>query len=111
MNHLKARELKKGGFHFTLKNGDLVLPIGYCAGHAPHETAEEANSCYRSYLLEKRLTFGKLQDQQLKCVECGEFTGGIAIIDGRRSIVLCDLHRNVDYVDHHLPAITDIWES
>lgn len=53
MNYYEARPLADGGgFHFTRRNDDLIHPVGCCADHGPHETREEANECFRQYLLD-----------------------------------------------------------
>lgn len=54
MNYYEARKLENGsGWHYTCRNDDRIWPVGYCADHEPHATAEEANDCFRRYLLDE----------------------------------------------------------
>lgn len=54
MNYYDARALADGsGWHFTSANRRAgTHPVGYCAEHGPHATADEARECFRRYLLD-----------------------------------------------------------
>lgn len=61
MNYYEARELKSGGWHYTAANRRLgTWPVGDCRDHEPHATSEEAEECFRQYLL------GKLVERELR---------------------------------------------
>lgn len=77
-----------------------------------HATAEEAQECYRRYLLDQRLRMGlKLSDQQQKCVECSAWTQGLAMIDGSTHLVLCEQHQAREVVERHFGAPGQIISS
>jgi hypothetical protein len=59
MNYYAARRLRSEtdtgateGWHFTRMNDGHIQPVGYCAEHYPHATADEACECFRRYLLD-----------------------------------------------------------
>lgn len=67
-----------------------------------HATAEEACACYRDFMLDQRLHLdGRMQDQQLRCRECGTFTDRAARIGSHELIPLCDEHRTREVVERH----------
>lgn len=57
-----------------------------------HASAEEAEACYKEYMLDRRLTFGTLEDTQRRCLICGEWTQRYAQVGGFGVYELCDLH-------------------
>lgn len=112
MNYYEARQLKDtGGWHYTCKNDDRVWPVGYCREHEPHATKEEAEDCYRGYLLDNRLRLdGKDANAQHKCRECGEWTSGLAECD-LTIVVLCDEHRTREIFEKYFPEVGQIISS
>jgi hypothetical protein len=59
VNYYDARRLRREsdtgiteGWHFTCMNDGQIWPVGYCAEHYPHTTANEARECFRRYLLD-----------------------------------------------------------
>lgn len=46
--HTAARK-GDGGWHYVSLGRDGGYPLGYCAGHEPHETEAEARECYARY--------------------------------------------------------------
>jgi hypothetical protein len=106
MNYYQARELtNKTGWHFTVHNDGKTWPVGYCVGHAPHGTKEEAEACYAKFLIDTRL---RLQDERpmckhdtvCSCKECGALTVLGAFIDDDL-IPLCKEHRTREFVEKH----------
>lgn len=94
MNYYEARRLKDGsGWHFTGMNDGRIWPEGYCRDHAAHGTREEAEECFRAYLLDgqQEETYGSWGD----CEVCGEPTkkGLTARPPHGAGFRLCDLHR------------------
>jgi len=54
VNYYDARQIKdNGGWHYTSANRrEGTHPVGYCAEHPGHATADEARECFRRYLLD-----------------------------------------------------------
>lgn len=75
-----------------------------------HATREEAEACYKAYLLDTRMFETKMADQLLRCEVCETFTAGIMRVGGYRMFVLCDEHRNRATLDTLL-AVEESWES
>ena len=46
MRHLTAASID-GGFHYASLSSRGGYPLGHCAEHAPHATADDARRCYR----------------------------------------------------------------
>ncbi len=108
MKKLQARQLADGsGWHYT--SGDI--PIGRCSRHEPHATAEEAEACYKNYLIEERLVFNNSNSSMHRCRVCEEFTTGIAEIgEYMWFAVLCENHQNKESVENLL-KIGTAWIS
>lgn len=117
MNYYQARQ-KKGddgeivGWHYTCSNDAIgIFPVGYCTEHEPHETAEEAEECFRRYLLDgqREVEYGDWSG----CVVCDEPTKkGL----GTRPPLgsdhhLCDEHRNAEMLKGLTPRPTTITAS
>lgn len=82
-----------------------------------HASAEEAQACYRKYLLDTRLQFTKElptpaaePDTQHKCVHCGVWTTGAAFID-MQSWSLCPEHQTRAVVELLFPSVGTIASS
>ena len=113
MNYQKARQLESTKkWHYTSENNGRIHPIGYCANHEGHETAEEAQACYKGYLLDNNLLLdGKWEGQLSKCQVCGEWTDGMASIPWNQwYVTLCDTHRNRGEVER-LFTVGESWQS
>jgi hypothetical protein len=136
MNYLKARQRKSDGkWDYTLENDGVIYPIGYCSAYREpnipinpdrlktmrdfsikhhsegHSTPEEANQCYKKYLLDQRLTLMQQYiDVQHKCAVCGEFTQCCVSIDGWHKYTLCEKHNNREEVEK-LFSVGESWES
>jgi hypothetical protein len=94
MNYYEALQRRDGRWDFT-RNGAAT---GYCREHEEgHATKEEASECYKEYLLDHKLRFSKMSNQQQRCAVCKEYTEGYAEMD-TSLIVLCDKHRNREEV-------------
>lgn len=112
MNYYAARRRTSGKWDYTCKNNDTIYPIGYCSGRDPdagctdeaaqryhsggHETKEEAQACYKRYLLDNYLKLdGILTDELQPCKVCGEYTQRIAHITNEAfHAYLCSAHLN-----------------
>lgn len=114
MNYYEARPLTDesgGGWHYTVRNGKNIVAVGYCATHPPHATKEEAEECYRKYLLDTRLHLNKHdRHTQRKCKECDEWTTGYAECEFTL-IHLCDKHMTRETFDKHFPKVGEIISS
>lgn len=75
-----------------------------------HATEEEARKCYLEYLLDHKMRFGQMSNQQKKCKICGEWTQGFAEMDCE-ILVLCDKHRTREIVETLVEPPSEIWSS
>ena len=76
-----------------------------------HTSAEEAEACYRDFLLDQELTFNhKSGDAQRKCEICEQWTQLYACID-MRIFNLCENHQNRESVEKLFNSISEIWSS
>jgi hypothetical protein len=94
----RPRELAGGGWlQATLRRG---VPAGYCADHAdkPHATADEADACWRKYLVEQTLRLDGRTDGPGPCKVCGEMTTATVVINGYPRDWWCDEHRTAERV-------------
>lgn len=109
---------------YTVMNDHVVHPVGYCRPYRDlegdpivgltvtpeylikvrafankhhsegHATPEEAQACYREYLLDQHLELHRKHlDAQFKCLVCGTYTEEYAEID-HVTYVLCGVHNN-----------------
>lgn len=79
----------------------------HCDGHL---TEEDARKCYLEYMLDHRLRFSQMSNQQLKCKICDEWTQGVAEMDCQL-IVLCDKHKTREIVETLVKPPGQIWMS
>lgn len=67
-----------------------------------HGTREEAETCYRRYLMDLRLDLkAKLPCIQKPCAECGAWTQRVAQIGNLDLVVLCEEHCTREMVEKH----------
>lgn len=113
MNYYQASQLQKGGWHFTCTNNGKTWPVGYCAQHGGHATKEEAEECYRQYLLDNhiRLRSFELEGGQEYCAVCGKLTNLVAEVATVTQYVLCEEHQTKENVAKLLPHISGITSS
>ena len=70
-----------------------------------HPTKEQAELCYREYLLDNSLRFlmakdlGRAPEQLNKCVECDAYTANFCEIRNWMQWNLCDAHANREVVE------------
>lgn len=126
---------------YTCQNDDRVCPVGYCHKYKEwtqeemkrfglvssdleksakdkdkyhthgHDTQEEAEACYREFLLDQELSLNhKDTNTQRKCEVCGEWTQGLAYLD-MRVFNLCDKHMNRESVATLFKEVGEIWSS
>lgn len=101
MNYDKAREMEDHTWNYSRQNDDRIHPIGYCRGTKDtchkHTTKEEAEECYKKYMLDNhlRLDGGFMKNQKLRCQikDCDEWTQNTSYIQYQQ-FILCDEHRN-----------------
>jgi hypothetical protein len=97
----RPRELAGGGWlQAILRRG---VPAGYCASHTdkPHATADEANACWRKYLIEQTLRLDGRTAAPEKCLAppgCETLTDRVPVINGYPRWPLCDEHRTAEVV-------------
>lgn len=107
---LEAKELIRGGWHYTIQyDGKTIAPIGYCREHAPHATREEAEQCYAQYLVDtaewKQLDTTSVAHTTYKCERCELQATWKVILNPVYSLTgfhLCDHHKGefgVDFID------------
>ncbi len=139
MNHYKARQRKDGRWDYTCANDGKAWPVGYCHEYREpdpedwiwkmhpddaqrvrdnkdkyhgcgHATEEEAQACYKKYLLENELSLNrKSSNAQYKCKVCGEWTQLFAEVDWH-IFNLCEKHQNLESVEP-LFQIGESWSS
>lgn len=78
----------------------------HCDGHA---TKEDAQNCYKEYMLDHHVRFSKDSSQQRKCKVCGEWTQNFATAD-YALFTLCDLHSNREEISKLL-TVGESWVS
>lgn len=75
-----------------------------------HETQEEAQKCYREYLLDQRLKKRENTDTMRKCLVCKDWTTFSAEID-MHTWDLCEKHNNREEVEKLFQTPGEIWQS
>jgi hypothetical protein len=104
VNYDQPRQLAdKTGWHYTSRNDDRIMTIGYCRDHRdePHSTEDEARACYARYLLEQRTMLDGTIGHYNPCQYpggCETLTNRCVIIDGLPRWLLCDDHRTAEVV-------------
>lgn len=77
-----------------------------------HDTPEEAEACYKDYLLDHELKLNlKASDQQRKCRVCKEFTEFYAMIGTASLFFLCLEHNNREQVSLLYDRPAQIWST
>jgi len=115
VNYYCARQhATNGKWDYTCRNDGRIWPVGYCAEHrGTHDTAEEAQECYKRYMLDTRLRFDvrlKGHKRQCEAEGCEEWTQGLASLGGLDAFVLCDEHRDREHVEA-LYSVGESWSS
>jgi hypothetical protein len=102
VNYDQPRQLQDGsGWHYTTRNDGQIWAIGYCRGHGPHPTEDDARRCYRDYELNEHLRLDHTLSAWVQCEYpgCGGtpenpiLTNRAASIGGWIRWHLCDEHR------------------
>lgn len=77
-----------------------------------HATAEEAQACYRKYLLDTQLRFSDKpnEEEQRRCAICSAWTQHIGWVD-MKSWPLCVEHQTRESVEKLYPAVSQIVSS
>lgn len=76
-----------------------------------HATKEEAEACYRKFLLDTQLRIDLFnKDQQEKCAACDAWTQKAAMVD-TTIFHLCDEHLTREQVERLYPAVGSIISS
>jgi hypothetical protein len=112
MNYYEARKLKDGsGWHWTGMNDSQIFPAGNCHEHAAHETREEAERCFRRYLLDgqREESYGDWTG----CEICDKPTkkGLTTRPPLGNGYPLCDEHRTPETLESLVSAPTQICAS
>lgn len=119
MRNYAARQNKKDGkWFFTYIDSDMpgmIYNAGYCQSDDGHKSKEEAELCYRKFLLDERMVFVQRIDPKrhfpCEVKGCNENTQGGAFIDSEYTIPLCKEHRVREHVDALLPKFTTLVDS
>jgi len=94
----KVVDGKPIGWHMVCSNssGSRVYPVGYCADHAPHPTAEDAERCYRAWTLDTARFSIESPDEMRRCGVCGDWTLMRAEVGGSFPVLvpLCPTHQD-----------------
>ncbi len=114
MRNYAARQNKKDGkwFFTYIDSGmpGMIYNAGYCQDDDGHDIKENAEACYRKFLLDERTVFVQVINPQshfpCKVKDCNENTQGGALIDSQFTIPLCKKHRVREHVDALLPSFT-----
>lgn len=113
MNYYGPRQLAdadgrpSGLWHYTVRNGDAVWAIGYCADGCPgHDTPEVAMEHQRQYEVDHAVLDGTVYTSYHACQVCGRLTNRTAMWGpGNMDMAwLCDDHRTRD----HLRALVSV---
>jgi hypothetical protein len=116
MNYYGARELKtkdgkpSGLWHFTKMRDGQIWAVGYCAEHEGHATKEEAQECYRKYILEHMVSRGRLTEWH-SCRVCRAPAKNFADVGGLELLVLCDEHNTTQQIEKLTPHFTEVISS
>lgn len=113
MNYYQASQLQKGGWHYTCTNDGKTWPVGYCAQHSGHASKEEAQDCYRMYLLDNYLQLRsmEIEGSQEPCRICGKMTNLVAEIATVTQYVLCEDHQTEEDVAKLFSSVGSIMSS
>lgn len=84
------------GWHYAQAWSKGGGPIGYCAMHEPHDTEEQARTCYSRYLADTLRAFTSGGWTGCKQVDCDAPTKEGYQTGTSRLVMLCDEHRNED---------------
>lgn len=126
MRHYVAKQrVSDGRWDYTCGSS----PVGYCCNERlaevfkgeglwiegkhhvdAHATREEAEACYKAYLLDTRTRESAMKDQMGRCRVCGEFTTGLMCVGAYQLYILCDAHRNREALES-LVVVGQSWES
>jgi hypothetical protein len=119
MNYNGALELKDpktgkgtGKRHFVSTNRrEGTYPLGYCADHPGHDSPEEAQDCFRRYLLD-----GISETQYTDWTGCEVCDAPTKMALSTRPPYghdhpLCDEHRQPERLEELEPKVGQIWGS
>jgi len=138
MLHYSARQRNDGRWDYTCSG----RPVGYCCPYSPipedgsipsaekwnekiaplrdkfhtlgHATEDEAQDCYKQYLLDTSLTLKTTEpenaNQQNRCRVCKKFTACLAMVGAYSMFVLCPEHQTREVVAGLL-VVGESWES
>ena len=77
-----------------------------------HATEQEAQACYRSYLLDNHMRLdGMHSGTQRQCVVCGNWTQKFASVNHSFHWDLCDIHRTEEKVRELMPEVHESFGS
>lgn len=112
MNYYAARPVIDGsGFHYTVRNDDHIWPVGYCEDHPPHATEEEAQECFRSYLLDGQCDVDYEDWTGCKICDAPTKKGLTTRPPLGWEYPLCDEHRTPEQLEMLVPPIGRITAS
>ena len=110
MQYREALQRKDGKWDYTVTWDKVTRPAGYCATKCSgHETKEEAEECYRIYMIDnasyRNVQFDEdRRDQHHKCEICGIWTMCRAQVDPIEEHFLCPEHLNKESLLKVVPA-------
>jgi len=118
VNYYAARQRQDNGkWDFTCMNDGRGRPVGYCAeaGGSHHDTEEEAQACYRKYLLDTRVRYRSHKEGEAgtyeKCKVCGKLTNGYAEVGHLSIYFLCQEHQTREALEEVYGEVGEIWSS
>jgi hypothetical protein len=110
MQYREALQRKDGKWDYAVTWDKVTRPTGYCATKCSgHETKEEAEECYRIYMIDnasyRNVPFDEdRRDQHHKCEICGIWTMCRAQVDPIEEHFLCPEHLNKESLLKVVPA-------
>ena len=116
MNYYMARQLMtkdgkpSGLWHFTKMRDGQIWAVGYCAEHEGHATKEEAQECYRKYILEREVSQGRLAEWH-SCFVCGAPSKNCVEVGGLKLLILCDEHNTTQQIEKLTPRFEEMISS
>jgi hypothetical protein len=107
MTHYAARQHSiTERWAYTCRQGGDIWPVGRCAEDGGHDTAEQAQACYRQHLIESAEMSVQFKGDYQRCRApgCTEPTTEAAMYNGA-PVFLCEEHMDEDFLEKIVPSV------